>query len=321
MAAFAPYLAYMEEQVGEVLDAVAQPAVVAALAPWLLAVITAYYCTTIIVEIALYKRMRPGRYDHADAFASFTVNLMSSVIEAVLGLFVPIVLYVLVYANLRLFDPGFAPWTWAAAFVVHELAYYWGHRAGHRVGLFWAFHQPHHSSEELNLSTASRGFLFGDPVGRILMLPAALLGVHPAVFGIVVTLKNMWGIFNHTQLVGKMGVLERWMATPANHRVHHARNPCYIDKNYSQVLLWDRLFGTWEPETEPPDFGLVVPQVTTNPLRIWLGGWMWLGRRIASAPTWADKLRYLYKPPEWTHDGCATWREDRQSARDFVAAE
>ena len=306
--------------------ATAEPAIIAFIGVWALAIITVWYCASILLEMALYRRFGPKEYDYADGLASFTVNLMSSFSELFIRAFVPLAAYLFIYASWRLFDVGFAWWTIPLAFAVHECAYYLGHVIGHRTGLGWAFHQPHHSSEELNLSTASRGFLFGDPVASMLGLTAALIGIHPVVYVGVVTVKNMWGIWNHTQLIGKMGWADRWLATPANHRVHHGRNPQYIDKNYSQVtIVLDRLFGTFEPEVEAPDFGLVEPQITTNPVTIWLSGWRWLGRRIASAPDLKTKLKYLYKPPEWHHEskveGCAQGRCGPGHGEGFVAAE
>ena len=291
------------------------PAVIGFIAAYGLAVITVYYCSAILFEMWLWSRKRPGEYDPVDAFASFLVNLMSNVGAALIGLVIPLTAYLYISGNLALIEPSFAWWTVPLAFAVHEVAYYTGHRIGHRTGLGWALHQVHHSSEELNISTASRGFLFGDPVSNLIGLAAAFLGVNLFVYLGVVIVKNMWGIFNHTQLVDKMGPLERWMATPANHRVHHARNPRYIDRNYSQVtIVLDRMLGTWEPETEQPDFGLVVPQHTTNPLRIWFGGITWLAKRWRSAPDLGTKLQYLWRPPEWHH-------EEAESREEFVAAE
>jgi sterol desaturase/sphingolipid hydroxylase (fatty acid hydroxylase superfamily) len=269
-----------------------------------LAIITLSYSAMLIGERLLYAKLRPGQYDDSNAMGSFLTNLMSNISAVLLGAVIPLLTYFFVYENFRLLDPGTALWTWAAAFAVHETAYHFGHWAGHRVGLFWAWHQPHHSSEELNLSTAARGFTFGDPVAATLSLSAALLGVHPLIFVTVVIAKNLWGIFNHTRLVDKMGPLEAVMATPANHRVHHGRNPRYIDKNYGQVLvLWDRLFGTYQPEDETPDFGLVEPMTSNNPIKIHFGGWVWLWKRMRSAPTLGTSLQYLWRPPEWHHDG------------------
>lgn len=289
------------------------------MAGWGLAVLSLTYFVMILTERALYAKLRPGQYDDGNAFGSFTTNLLANVTAILIGAVVPLLTYVFVYDNFRLLDPGTALWTWIAAFAIHETAYHFAHWAGHRVGFFWAWHQPHHSSEELNLTTAARGFTFGDPLQVLSGLSAALLGVHPLVFLTVVTFKNFWGMFNHTCLVGKMGVLDSFMATPANHRVHHGRNPRYIDKNYGQVLvLWDRLFGTFEPETEAPDFGLVEPMTSNNPFRIWAGGWIWLGARLKSAPNLRTKVKYLYMPPEWSHTGC---KSGCASARELATLE
>ena len=292
------------------------PAFILFMAKWGLVLITLTYVGMMLTEIWLYRRYRPEAYDPVDAFGSYSVNLLSNVVEVVIRGVVPLALYLFVYAQFRLFpDAGFAWWTFVIAFFVHEIAYFIGHMVGHRTGLGWAFHQVHHSSEELNISTAARGTLFGDPLAQTFASVAALMAVHPLVYFTVAFSKNLWGIFNHTQLVDKMGWMERWFATPANHRVHHGRNPQYIDRNYGQVLIvWDRLAGTWEPEGEPPDFGLVTPQHTTNPLRIWLGGWIWLRGRIRSAERLSDKLRYLYKPPEWHH--AQTRSAQTQNAQD-----
>ena len=284
------------------------------LGTWILAILAGFYFGFILIERLLYIWLRPGTYDDRNMLASVFTNLLANIIALIVGALIPLLTYVVVWDQFRLLDPGVAAWTWVAAFIIHENAYFFGHWMGHRVGFFWAWHQPHHSSEELNVSTAARGFAFGDPLAVAFSLPAALLGVHPLVFLTVLTAKNIWGMFNHTRLVDKMGPLEHILATPANHRVHHGRNPAYIDKNYGQVtVLWDRLFGTFTPETEAPDFGLVEPMTSNNPVRIHFDGWMWLYRRMKSAPDIWTATQYLWRPPEWHHrgecQGCAVARQ------------
>ena len=133
---------------------------------------------------------------------------------------------------------------------------------------------------------------------------STLMGISPLQFFGVVILKNMYGIFNHARHVPKLGVLEDLIATPANHRVHHGTQPKYIDKNYSQVLIiWDRLWGTFQREEEEPVFGLVNPLETYNLITIELYGFHWLWARMASADRWQDRLAYLWRAPEWSHDG------------------
>jgi sterol desaturase/sphingolipid hydroxylase (fatty acid hydroxylase superfamily) len=192
-------------------------------------------------------------------------------------------------------------------FLLNDLAYYVDHRIAHRTGFFWAIHTAHHSSQEMNLTVSARGTVLGlaGTMSPAYFVFLALLGVP---FGIFIAAKffgNLWGIFNHTRLVHRMGVLEEVLATPANHRVHHGTEAKYLDKNYGQTLIvWDRLFGTFQREEEEPTYGL-VKQLESD--RIWdiqTSGAQWLIASIRSAPRWQDKLRYLWRPPGWRHDGC-----------------
>ena len=247
-------------------------------------------------------------YDNRDALCSIGLNLMSSVIALVFTILVPLALYVGVYDNFRLTTIE-ALWLSAPlAFLVHELTYYWEHRAVHRVGLLWAFHAIHHSSNEFNHSTAARGFVLDGQLKIIGALAAALMGVPIIVYVAVTVVKNLYGIWNHASYVGRLGWAERVFATPMNHKIHHANQPQYIDKNYSQVLIiWDRLFGSLATYDEEPVVGLVAPVRDNNPLTAQFAGIKQLAAKIGSAERMADKLAYLWRPPEWSHDGrCAS---------------
>lgn len=283
-----------------------------------LALIAGLYISMCLIERAFYAVLRPGRYDDRNALASFSTNIFANLCALAVGTLIPLLTYAYVYENFRLLDPGYAAWTWVAAFFIHDLAYFFGHWIGHRTGFFWAWHQPHHSSEELNLTTAARGFAFGDPLAIGFSMIAAIFGVHPLVFLTVLTLKNVWGIFNHTRLIDRMGWMDEIFATPSNHRVHHGRDPDYIDRNYGQVLiLWDRLFGTFARETHEPDYGLVEPMTSNNPIRIHFDGWMWLYRRLKQAPNIGTAVQYLWRPPEWHHAGeCHGCAKARKSLMD-----
>lgn len=259
------------------------------------------YVSMILIERLAYAFQTRHRYDAGNALGSFFTSVLSSLIAMAILTVLPIALYVWLYTEFRLIDPGYAWWVWIAAFNAHDLAYYIAHRIGHRTGFFWAIHHPHHSSEALNLTTASRGFPFGDPLQPFFLYPWAFLGIAPEVIVTVAIFKNLWGIFNHTPLVGKMGWLEGVLATPSNHRVHHGRNPQYIDKNYGQVLiLWDRWLGTYEPEGEAPEYGVIEPVTSNNPLVIIPAGFGWLWRKMRACARWQDKIACLYRPPEWT---------------------
>jgi sterol desaturase/sphingolipid hydroxylase (fatty acid hydroxylase superfamily) len=213
--------------------------------------------------------------------------------------------YVQIYNHARLFTIPFTWWGWVIAFLLNDLAYYTDHRISHRTGLMWAIHTSHHSSSEMNLLVANRGTVL-DLAGlmTIAYFALPLLGVHPAMFLAAKFFANLWGIFNHTRLVKRMGFLEGVLATPANHRVHHGTEPKYLDKNYGQVLIiWDRLFGTWQREEEEPTYGLVKPLESFSVWDIHTSGLFWLIAQMRRAPRLRDKLAYLIRPPGWRHDG------------------
>jgi sterol desaturase/sphingolipid hydroxylase (fatty acid hydroxylase superfamily) len=267
-----------------------------------------FYFGTIGLEWLAYLVFMRGKYDHKDGLNNIAVNLINTAFDAVVGLVLPMAVYIFVYQHWRLpllLRVGALPVTvmLVAAFIMHEIAYYVDHRIGHRVGLFWAFHQVHHSSSEFNFTVAARGFLIdGNIVLHLVAVPLAFLGVPPVFWLGMHGLKSMYGILNHADFVPKLGVLEEFIATPSNHRAHHGVQPKYIDKNYSQVtVILDRLLGTFQKEEERAIVGLTTPFHSYNPLLTQIHGFIWLGERMRSADRWQDKLAYLWRPPEWTH--------------------
>ena len=234
----------------------------------------------------------------------------------------------------RLFDFGASWWTvwwaWPLCFVLDDLAYYWIHRFGHRVRWFWASHVNHHSSQHYNLSTALRqtwtGFL---TLGFAFKLPLVLLGFHPVMIAVVGGFNLIYQFWIHTEAIGRM---PRWfeavMNTPSHHRVHHATNPRYLDRNYAGVfIVWDRLFGTFEqerPDEERIRYGIVRQLGTFNLFYAVFHEWIGIAQDVARAP-WRHKLGYLLRAPGWTHDGSretsdmirARW----EARRDSVAHE
>ncbi len=268
---------------------------------WLLA---GAYFGMVIGERIFYLLRRPGSYNNADALCSIGLNLMNSVLGLLIGFALPFAASVWLYDNARLFTIDTVWLALVVAFLCHELAYYWEHRLGHRVGLLWAFHSIHHSSNEFNHSTAARGFYLDGKLQIVGALSASILGVSPMVYLAIVVVKSAFGIWNHASYVGDLGWMEKVFATPRNHMVHHANQPKYIDKNYSQVLiLWDRLFGTFQRYDEHPVVGLVKPVEDNNPLTAQFVGFKQLFERMHQADLMLDKLAYLWKPPEWSHDG------------------
>jgi sterol desaturase/sphingolipid hydroxylase (fatty acid hydroxylase superfamily) len=266
------------------------------------------YFSMVIGERLYHLFAKRGDYNDGDALCSIGLNLMNSILGMVIGVLLPLVAYVWVYENYRLTTLEILPVALIAAFVVHELAYYWEHRLSHRIGLFWAFHAIHHSSNEFNHTTAARGFYLDGLMRTPFELVGAVLGVPPIVYFAMGAIKNLFGIWNHASYVGHMGVLETVFATPLNHKVHHATQAQYIDKNFSQVLvIWDRLFGTFEPCGEPPKVGLVTPVHDNNPLTAQFAGIIQLWQKMKRAERLSDRLAYLWRPPEWSHDGVSAF--------------
>lgn len=265
----------------------------------------AYYMGFLLIERLLYLFQDRHHWNEADAWANIKNGTFNAVIEPFVGAVIFVTIYSFLFEYLRLFTFPVAVWAFLLAWLLNDLAYYTDHRIAHRTGFFWAFHHTHHSSNEMNILVANRGNVFGlggtmSPVYFLL----AILGVPLAMFATVKFFGNLWGIFNHTRLVDRMGPLEHVLATPSAHRVHHGADPKYLDKNYGQVLiLWDKLFGTFQREEEPPRFGLVQP---LNSYRIWdiqTSGFQWLFGQMRRADNWRDRLRYLWHPPGWSHDG------------------
>ena len=198
---------------------------------------------------------------------------------------------------------------WASvllAILVQDFSGYWLHRLNHRVNIFWNRHVIHHSSEEFNLACALRQSI-SETVhfGAILMIPAAIFGVPAKIFGFLAPIHLFMQFWYHTKLINKMGLLEKIIITPSHHRVHHAINPEYIDKNYGQILIiWDKLFGTFQPELSSvkPVFGILRPARTWNPVIInYKHLWQLIQDAYHAKNLW-DKLRIWFMPTGWRPD-------------------
>ena len=196
---------------------------------------------------------------------------------------------------------------WLAAILLFlgvDCAYYWFHRIAHRFNAPWAGHVVHHSSEDYNLAVALRQGTFQGVFSWVFYLPLALVGYPPSWFAAMASFDTLYQFWIHTRAIGKLGPLEWVFNTPSHHRVHHARNPKYLDKNYAGTLIiWDRMFGTFQPEEEEPVYGLTKPLNSWNPLWANLHVWRDLCRDAWLAPRWVDKLRIWFMPQGWRPEG------------------
>ncbi len=213
--------------------------------------------------------------------------------------------YAWVHARFRLFTLDARTATpWVLSFVLVDLLYYAWHRASHRVNVLWAAHVVHHQSEDYNLAVALRQAVATSFTSLPFYLPMAVLGVPPVVYAAMVSASTLYQFWIHTELVGKLGPLEWVLNTPSHHRVHHAVNPRYLDRNYGAVLIvWDRLFGTFAEEREPPVYGTVEPLASFNPAWAQVASWGALWRKAAGLPRLADRLRLWVMPPPWLPAG------------------
>ena len=192
-----------------------------------------------------------------------------------------------------------SPLGWIAVMVAWDFAYYWDHRFSHEIRLFWAAHVNHHSSRAYNLSTALRQPWTALQT-TLFVAPLALLGFSAEMLYLAWGFNLIYQYWVHTEVVGRLGPLEWVLNTPSHHRVHHGANPQYLDKNYGGILiLWDRLFGTFAPEIEPPVYGLTKNIDTYNPLRIAFHEWIALARDMAGAASLGEALRYALARPGW----------------------
>jgi hypothetical protein len=186
------------------------------------------------------------------------------------------------------------------------MTYYWAHRMSHEMNIGWATHIAHHQSEEYNLTVALRQGAFQSLFFNVFYLPLAFVGFPPAVYGICSALNTIYQFWIHTRLIGKLGPLEWVLNTPSHHRVHHGRDEKYIDRNHGGTLIiWDRLFGTFQVEEEEPDYGIVRPLKSWNPLWGQVHYFVKLCKTAWNAPRWADKFRLWVREPAWTPEGMA----------------
>ena len=254
------------------------------------------------VELVVARLVARDVYRLADSFADLSCGILQQVLEVFLktALFAG---YLGLHASHRLFDVPTAAWAWAVCFVGVDFLYYWFHRLSHEVAAGWAAHAVHHQSEEYNLSVALRQGALQPAFSWVFYLPLALLGFPPAMFLAVSSFNTLYQFWIHTRLVGRLGPLEWVLNTPSHHRVHHARNPRYVDRNHGGTLIvWDRLFGTFRAEADEPVYGVTKPLASWNPVWANLAEWasLWDVARRASRPL--DRARVLWKQPGWRPD-------------------
>jgi sterol desaturase/sphingolipid hydroxylase (fatty acid hydroxylase superfamily) len=260
----------------------------------------------VLAEMLVARARDRRRYCPRDTLTSLMLGFGSTVASALtIGAVYAMAVWVWQF---RLATIPWSWWAWALCFVLDDFAYYVFHRSAHRVRWFWASHVIHHSSQHYNLSTALRqtwtGFI---SLAFIFRLPLFLIGFPPAMVFFCAGLNLIYQFWIHTEVIGRM---PRWfeavMNTPSHHRVHHATNARYLDRNYAGVfIVWDRLFGSFEPERDEdrPRYGLVKNIGSFNILWAAFHEWVGIARDLVRAPGLRTRLGYAFGPPGWSHDG------------------
>jgi sterol desaturase/sphingolipid hydroxylase (fatty acid hydroxylase superfamily) len=270
--------------------------------PDLLTPAVPFFIASVIIEGLVVKRLK----DQGHPVVGHTVKDTAASLSMGLGnLFVNVFwkgvafgFYTLLY-ELTPLRMGSGVAAWVLLFFAEDLCYYWFHRLHHECRLLWASHVIHHSSLHYNLSTALRQ-TWTPMTGLFFWAPLALLGFSPAMIVIQMSISLLYQYWIHTEAIRRMGPLEWVLNTPSHHRVHHASNIQYHDKNYGGILIiWDRLFGTFEPEVEPPVYGITKNLTTFNPVRIAFHEFAAIAQDVRRASTMRVRLSHIFRGPGW----------------------
>jgi alkylglycerol monooxygenase len=260
------------------------------------------------IELVVERLSHRSLYRLPDAIANISCGITSQLSGLFMRVFA-IGIYELLYANVALVQWQRNWVYWFVLFLLVDLAYYWAHRMSHEINLFWGGHVVHHQSEEYNLSVALRQSSFQVVWTFAFSLPLAVLGFRTLDFALISALTTLYQFWIHTETINTLGWFEYIFNTPSHHRVHHGRNPQYIDKNHAGTLIiWDKLFGTFRKEEERPTYGITKPVQSWNPLWANVSHYASMAEDLRQIPSWRDKFYYLFKKPGWLPDSLGGYR-------------
>ena len=289
----------------------------------LILISTPLYIFIIGAEIILSNYQHRKLYNWKDTAANIYLMLMNSGIDILFRALYLGILGFFYYHRWISFTHLFT--YWFVLVLAEDFLYYWLHRFDHEIRLFWAVHVTHHSSEQMNFTVGFRSSVF-QPLYRFLyFIPLALLGFKPLDIVFVYSATQIWGIFVHTELIRKMGWLEYFLVTPSHHRVHHASNPKYLDRNMGMFLIiWDQLFGTFQRELpdedyQPKKYGLTKPLEKRTAINLVFHEWKNIWKDIFRKDIdWAERWNYIFGPPGWSHDGSTQTSEELRQEEETV---
>ena len=263
------------------------------------------FALIIFTEVVISIQRKRELYEFKDSAASFGTTVGVVLIGSVTKTGAYLVMMA-VY-QFRIFDFDVAMWWyWVLLFFAEDFTFYWHHRLSHEIRVLWAAHVNHHSSQKLNYSVAIRQSWVEVIYKYIFWLWLPLIGFDPLYILLFQSFNVIYQFWPHTQLIRKVGPIEWIFNTPSHHRVHHSSNAIYLDRNHAGILIiWDRMFGTFQEELdeEPCVYGITNNINTFNPLKFQVLGYIDLWKDISRAEKVSDKLKYIFKPPGWSHDG------------------
>lgn len=269
---------------------------------------TPVYVIIIGLEIILSNLQEKKLYTVKDTFNNFILMLLNGGLDL---LFRSVYVVVLVFVwNYRVAEIS-TPWMyWITLLLAEDFLFYWLHRLDHEIRLFWAVHVTHHSSEHMNLTVGFRSSVLQPLYRFIYFIPLAWFGFQPMDIIFMYSATQIWGILIHTEYINKLGFLEYILVTPSHHRVHHASNALYLDKNMGMFLIiWDKMFGTFQEELpreqyQPIRYGLTKPLESENPVHIVSHEWIAIAKDVSQKGlSFKERMGYLFGPPGWSHDG------------------
>ncbi|PWK19740.1 sterol desaturase family protein [Xanthomarina spongicola] len=266
-----------------------------------------FFILSMLLELYVSTKQHIKTYEIKDAFTSIVMGL-GNVFLGFLSKGLVLLALFYVYENFRFFTIPVAWWSFVLLLFADDLSYYWFHRISHECRFFWASHVVHHSSQHYNLSTALRQTWSGSFTSFIFWLWLPLLGFHPAMILLQMSISLLYQFWIHTETINK---LPKWfeavMNTPSHHRVHHGSNPIYLDRNHAGIfIIWDKLFGTFQAELkeEKVVYGLVTNIHTFNPIKVAFIEWYYMLKdTFSGTKSFSNRIKYLIKPPGWKHDG------------------
>jgi sterol desaturase/sphingolipid hydroxylase (fatty acid hydroxylase superfamily) len=289
---------------------------------------TPYYLVIIGIEILLSHLQHRSLYTQKDTLTNLYLMLLNAGIDVLFRAVYVGIVFQFCFSHSLYHWPQQGWLYWLCLLLAEDFLYYWLHRFDHEVRFFWATHVTHHSSQQMNFTVGFRSSVF-QPLYRFLyFLPLPLLGFKPLDVVFMYSATQIWGIFVHTKLIGKLGWLEYLLVTPSHHRVHHASNIKYLDKNMGMFLIvWDKMFGTFQPEMaekeyEPIAYGLTKNLEKPNAVSIVFHEWRQIWQDATQKGLrFTERWNYVFGPPGYSHDGSRQTSKQLQANEEWPASE